>query len=226
MSSASSAPGLHVLGVTGGVGSGKSTAAKLLAEALKGVVLDADAIVTELLQSAEVLDCIELKLGVVVRDEAGALDRTLLADHIFAHPGARETLEGVLHPAVREQMWLGMQAAEEKGGAQWVILDVPLLREGGLDRLCDRIVHVGVPAETRCARACARHGWTAEQWEAREAAQMEESEKATRADAILANHAGLEALSQQVEALVVSLHCLPPRTLRDRWPAWNLEPSS
>ncbi|MGB0953112.1 MAG: dephospho-CoA kinase, partial [Planctomycetota bacterium] len=167
-----------------------------------------------------------VRLGVPVRDDAGALDRTALADHIFAHPDARETLEGVLHPAVREQLWLGMQRAEEKGGAQWVVLDVPLLREGGLDRLCDRIVHVEVPAEVRCARACERHGWSAEQWRARESAQMQESEKAARADAILANHAGLEALSQQVEALVVSLHCLPPRTLRDRWPAWNLEPSS
>lgn len=226
MSSASSATGLHVLGVTGGIGSGKSTAARLLAESMHGTVLDADAIVGELLQSAEVLDSIELKLSAKIRDHHGALDRTALADHIFAHPDAREALESVLHPAVRRQLWLGMEEREQLGGAQWVVLDVPLLREGGLDRVCDRIIHVQVPAEIRCARACERHGWSAEQWQARETAQMQESEKAARADAILANHAGLEALSQQVEALVVSLHCLPPRTLRDRWPAWNLEPSS
>lgn len=226
MSSASSASDLRVLGVTGGVGSGKSTAAKLLAATLHGQVLDADAIVGELLQDPEVLDRIELKLNATIRDGAGALNRTLLADHIFAHPEARELLEGVLHPEVRRQLWLGMERIEQTEELGWAILDVPLLREGGLDRVCDRVVHVAVPAEVRSARACARHGWSHEQWQAREAAQMEESEKAARADAILHNHAGLDALSEQVTALAPTLHGLPPRPLRDRWPAWDLEPTS
>ena len=223
MSGVTSAPGLHVLGVTGGVGSGKSTASKILATALGGQVLDADAIVSELLQSPEVLDLIEVKLGAIVRDETGALNRTRLADHIFAHPEAKAQLEGVLQPAVRRQLWLDLEDMEASGGPVWAILDVPLLREGGLDRICDRVVHVHVPEELRCARACARHGWSAEQWQAREAAQMEESEKAARADAILHNHAGIGALSEQIAALAPTLQSLPPRPLRDRWPAWDFE---
>ncbi|MHC4380580.1 MAG: dephospho-CoA kinase [Planctomycetota bacterium] len=224
MSEPSKEAGLRILGVTGGVGAGKSTVANAFAEALGASLLDADAIVSELLTESQVLESIEVRIGAMVRDDAGALDRKLLGQHVFHHPEAREQLEGILHPLVRKILWQSLDSMEENHPGGFAVLDIPLLREGGLDRVCDFVVHVAVPPAERCARACARHGWSPEQWEAREAAQMQETEKAALADAILDNLAGLEALPTQVQALAESLHCLPPRPLRQRWPAWDLDP--
>lgn len=224
VSEASKGAGLRILGVTGGVGAGKSTVARALAKLLEAPLLDADALVSELLKDPQVLDRIELKLGVTLRDEAGLLDRAALGHHVFAHSEARAQLEGILHPGVRKKIWLALDALDATPAGDFAVLDIPLLREGGLDRLCDFVVHVAVPEAERCARACARHGWSKEQWQAREAAQMAESEKADRADAILDNSAGLETLPSQVQALADSLHCLPPRPFRQRWPAWDMDP--
>ncbi len=236
MVEATSEGGLRVLGVTGGVGSGKSTAAKLLANALGARLLDADQIVQELLTSTEVLSSIELAVGFSVRAEDGSLDRALLSERVFDSEEAREALEGVLHPAVRNRLWFGLAEAEQAAApnpatasstqfAGWAVLDVPLLREGGLDAVCDFIVHIEVPAGLRCARACARHGWTADTWEAREAAQMNVDEKRSRADAILVNDAEPELLPERVAALLPQLRDLPPRPLRARWPAPDAEPT-
>ncbi|MDA0667890.1 MAG: dephospho-CoA kinase [Planctomycetota bacterium] len=216
--------GLHVVGVTGGVGAGKSTVAKALAEALHGTLLDADAIVAELYKDPQVLSSLELTLDSPIRDSTGKLDRPALGQLIFANPEARGLVESVLHPGVRKKMWETLHEMEKSGTAAWAILDVPLLLEGGLDLLCDFVVHVSVPAAERCARACARHGWGTETWEARERAQIPEAEKAARADGMLDNRAGRDSLQAQIRDLVLKLHCLPPRPLQERWPTWDQDP--
>lgn len=228
MVEAASEGGLRVLGVTGGVGSGKSTAAKLLADALGARLLDADQIVQNLLKSSEVLSSIEVAVGFSVRAEDGSLDRGLLAERVFGAEEARKALEGILHPAVRNQLWAGLDEAERSASPKspsWAVLDVPLLREGGLDAVCDFIVHIEVPASLRCARACARHGWSADTWEAREAAQMPVDEKRSLADAILVNDAEPELLPERVAALLPQFRDLPPRPLLARWPAPDAEPT-
>lgn len=217
-------PGIRIVGVTGGVGAGKSTVAQKLAEALSGVLLDADAIVAELLQDAQVLESIEVKLGPTIFDSNLALDREALSKLVFAAPEARQRLEAILHPKVRRHLWLALDALDQGEEDSWAVLDVPLLREGGLDKVCDFVVHVAVPEQDRCARACSRHGWSEEQWRAREEAQFPEQEKAARADAILDNRAGLAALLPQVRALLDRLHCLPQRPFRQRWPSWDCDP--
>jgi dephospho-CoA kinase len=207
------------------VGAGKSHVARALAEALPATVLDADALVQDLLKSPQVLDSIEVALGFGVRDAAGELDRATLGSRVFGDPEARQTLEQVLHPAVRQRLWQQLDALEQVGGPVWAILDVPLLREGGLDQACDWVIHVDAPESLRCARACARHGWDAATWNAREAAQMPVDEKRRRADAILDNDAEAEDLSRRIEALLPRLRALPPRPLRARWPAPDAGPS-
>lgn len=219
MSPGTPAEGLRIVGVTGGVGSGKSTAARLLAEALDALLLDADQIVQELLVLPQTLVEIELAVGFQVSDEHGALDRGRLAEKVFADPQARRALEGVLHPAVRRRMREALATLErERPGQASAVLDVPLLREGGLDVACDAVIHVEAPEEARCQRARARHGWTEEAWRAREAAQMPVAEKAERADAILVNDAEPEALPERIAALLPQLRGLPPRPLCARWP--------
>jgi dephospho-CoA kinase len=173
---------LRVLGVTGGVGAGKSTVARRLAKRLGGQVHDADAIVAHLWRQEEVLEAVEAALGPGLRSPDGSLDREALSRRIFRDPAARQGIEGLLHPRVRRQLAADLRAQAAATPGSWAVLDIPLLREGGLDALCQAVVHVDVPAEERCRRACARHGWKPATWEAREAAQMPEAEKAALAD--------------------------------------------
>lgn len=227
MASAASSPqGLVLLGLTGGIGSGKSTASKSLCEVLDALHVDADRIVGELLQSPEVLSQIEVALGKAVTTGAGCVDRNLLSAVIFHDDEARQAVEEVLHPAVRRQVWQELVDREAEQPASFAILDVPLLRESGLDRICDSVLHVEVLAAERCRRACSRHGWTEAQWQSREDAQMPVDRKAALADAILKNDAGTANLMSQVQALAPTLRRLKPSPLAERWPAWDQLPSA
>lgn len=216
--------GLRLIGLLGGIGSGKSTAARALAAALPAAVLDADAEVAALLQDSAVVARIEAEFGPGLAP-AGVLDRAALGRRVFADPSARRRLEELLHPGVRRALHGKLAALEASGTASFVILDVPLLLENGLDAVCDFLVYVDVPAPERARRAGARHGWSIEQWQARENAQLPVAEKAARADAILDNARGLERLHEQIPALVARLRQLRPRPLRERWPFWDRLPA-
>lgn len=213
------AAGLRIVGTMGGVGSGKSTAARLLAQLGGGIVVDADQLVGELFQDPEVLAQLELAAGPGLRDAHGRLDRTALAGRIFQDAVARQRVEAVLHPRVRARIWAALEAWERKEPGGLAILDVPLLLEGGLAAVCGFLVFVAVPDELRASRAMARHGWSQEEWQRREAAQAPLALKEARADAILRNDAGLERLREECAALVSRLQDLPARALRVRWPA-------
>ncbi len=217
------APGLRVVGVLGGVGSGKSTAARALAEAWGpgARVLDADAAVAELLADPEVLDRLEEAAGRPVRTPAGEVDRPALARVLFADPEVRRRVEAVLHPRVRERLRAGLEALEASdvpSERRLAVLDVPLLLEGGLHRLCDFLVFVDAPEAQRAARAGARHGWSEAEWRAREAAQAPLAEKRAAADAILHNEGAPEDLRREVEDLLPRIRALAPRPLSERRP--------
>ncbi|MBT4559970.1 MAG: dephospho-CoA kinase [Planctomycetes bacterium] len=227
MSKQEAPPGFRVIGVLGGIGSGKSTAARFIAEALDCPHLDADSAVSDLFQRAETLSALEFALNDSLRDENGALDRSKLSARIFKDPSARRDVEAILHPGVRRHLHHGLRLAEtgtetnlngEKQQATWAVLDVPLLLEGGLDAACDFLVFVSTPAELRSSRACERHGWSKDEWASREAAQFTISDKETRADVILHNSGTLDSLREQATALFPLLCDLPPRPLSERWP--------
>lgn len=215
--------GLRIVGVLGGIGSGKSTAAALLAEGLSGTHFDADREVGKLLASPQIGLQVETALGAGLLDQNGRLIRAKLADRVFGDDPALRALEAILHPAVRLALYQGLQLAEATP-PHWEVLDVPLLLENGLHALCDSLIFVEVPAELRAERACARHGWSRQDWVARESLQKPMSEKKSAAHAILDNAGGVELLRTQVERLLPNLLALHPRALRDRWPSSNLPP--
>ncbi len=210
--------GLRICGVLGGVGSGKSTVAQLLAEQLPGLLLDADQMVAELLQTRAIADEVSTLLGAGLTDERGILSRPALGKRVFDDPKARKQLESILHPAVRRSLRAGLERAEATA-AGWAVLDVPLLLENGLHRLCDRLIFVDVPDDLRAERAMKRHSWSRKDWQRREAAQFSVERKKSAADVILGNASGVEHLRVQVLETLPQLHSLPPRALRDRWPS-------
>lgn len=218
--------GLRIVGVLGGIGAGKSTVARKLAAALHGAVLDADEEAAALLADPAVQRRIQATLAPGRAPPPGAppLDRRELARRIFGDPEARRRVEGILHPAVRRSLHAKLRSLEDAGGPRWVVLDVPLLLEKGMHRLCDFLVHVEASAAVRARRACRRHGWTPQEWAAREAAQRNVQEKAATADAILDNSGSLERLRDQIQVLAPRLRDLAPCRLRDRWPRWDRLP--
>lgn len=214
-----------MVGVVGGIGSGKSSAARCLAQAAQGVVLDADAEVTALFGQEEVLRALEDAVGGPLRLTGGGLDRAKLAEQIFRSPPAKARVEAVLHPRVRARHWAALRSLEQRQPGALAVLDIPLLLEGGLHALCDLIFFVDTPATLRAERATARHGWGPEEWARREASQAPLAQKRAAARAILMNDAGPEQLREQCARWIDTLRDLPVRPLRARWPSAEKPPA-
>jgi dephospho-CoA kinase len=211
-------PNFVSIGVSGGIGSGKSTVAREICVSLNAQHINADDIVSELLQREGVVNEIVSALGQEACDGMGALNRTQLGSMVFRDESSRLLLEQILHPKVREIIFAEISFLAEQQPNLVVMLDIPLLHEGGLDKLCDFVIFVDTPEEQRSARACERHGWSIDHWQAREKMQMPIASKKSLADAILCNDSSLSALREQVELLVPRLKSLTPRTLSSRWP--------
>ena len=169
----------YVIGLTGGIGCGKSDAAAHLSS-LGAVRVDADAISRALTApGGAALEGIRRAFGDGVFLPDGALDRTKLADLVFPDEAARRALEGILHPMIQAKALEEIDQAQ-RDGAPVVVLEVPLLFETGMDVLCDEVWTVTAPHEVQLARVTAR-GLTVEQAEARIASQMSPQERARRA---------------------------------------------
>lgn len=188
------------IGLTGNIGSGKSTVAKLLVD--RGAALiDADALARAATEDPEVLQRIQRELG----DELvsnGSLDRAATARRVFSDPHAREVLNRIVHPWVRARSDERVQALRASQDPPPVILlDIPLLYENGLERSVDAVIVVSAPLEVRVARVMSRSGLSEEEVRARDAAQMPLEEKVARADYVVDNRGDFVTLEAQVAAL-------------------------
>lgn len=191
---------MRIIGLTGGIASGKSTVSAMLRD-LGARVLDADAYARQAVQPGSAALCeIVAAFGPEVLLPDGTLDRRKLGAIVFADPAARQRLNGIVHPRVRELMRADIERARAEG-LPAVVIDVPLLFEGGLDRLCDETWVVQVDRATQKARLRARDRLSEAEAEARLDAQMPLSEKAARATAVIDNGGDLAATRGQVERL-------------------------
>lgn len=195
-----------VLGLTGSIGMGKTTTARLFAE--EGVpVHDADAAVHRL-YDGEAGGLIEREFpGTTV---AGRVDRTRLAGRVVGDPQALKRLEAIVHPLVRKSENAFLEDARRRG-APVVVLDIPLLFETGGDARVDAVVVVTTPAEVQRERVLARPGMTAEKFEALLAKQMPDAEKRRRADFIVDSGHGLEPARAQVRDILAKAATMTPR---------------
>lgn len=186
------------VGLTGGIGSGKSAAADRF-EALGAAIVDSDRIAHELTgPGGAAMDAIEAAFGPAVIGADGALDRVAMRAQVFAAPEARVRLEGILHPLIRAESL--RRVAEAR--APYVMLVVPLLIESGSFReRCDRIAVVDCPEAVQIARVQARSGLDEPQIRAIMAAQITREARLAAADDVIDNSADLTHLNRQVEAL-------------------------
>jgi len=195
-----------VIGLTGSIGMGKSTTARLFAEA--GVpVHDADLAVHRL-YAGEAIPLIEAEFPGVTNAEG--VDRTKLAERVLEDPEALRRLEGIIHPLVRREELQFLNAAE-RAGAPIVVLDIPLLFETGADRRVDAVVVATAPAQIQRARAFDRAGMTEEKFQAVLAKQLPDAEKRRRADFVVDTSQGLDSARLQVRAIMQAASTLPIR---------------
>jgi dephospho-CoA kinase len=211
---------IPVIGLIGGIGSGKSRVAALLS-ARGAVVIDADAV------GHEVLERPEVRRGVVERFGAGVLsalpgsgspappvDRRALGALVFGDASALRDLEALVHPPMERRFQEQIEQAAREGRATLVVLDAAILLEKGWDRFCDLVLFVDAPWETRLARVSSTRGWSAETLRAREAAQWPVERKRSRAQAVIRNDDGIADLEARVDAFLDGLGRPDPRPPR------------
>ena len=186
-----------VVGLTGGIGSGKSAAADEFA-ALGATIVDTDAIAHELTATG---GAAVPEVGRIFGSEfvqAGAMDRKRMREHVFAEPAAKRRLEGLLHPMIRAESSRRIAAA----GGPYVIHVVPLLIESADYRSrVDRVLVVDAPEETQASRVRARSGLSEDEVRRIMRAQVSRAERLAAADDVIDNGGSRDALRKQVAAL-------------------------
>jgi dephospho-CoA kinase len=195
-----------LVGLTGGLGAGKSEALRILGE-LGAATLSTDAVVHELLATDELRDVVVARLGDgVARD--GTLDRSLIAERVFGDDEARGWLEGELWPRVGQRMAEWKQKVDALDPAPSVaVVEVPLLFESGMERAYDATIAVIADEDTRAERAGARGHASVEQ---RAGRQLTQEEKAEKADYTVRNDGTLDELRENLSRVLARLDPPPP----------------
>lgn len=191
--------GIPVIGIVGGIGSGKSTVARVFAS-LGCVVSDSDTDAKGLLETPEVRGLLVGRWGEGVLSGEGAIDRVSVGRIVFGDPAEREWLESVIHPRLHA-MRADRLAEAVRAGAAGFVIDAPLLFEAGLEGDCDAVVFVECPREERLRRVMESRGWDADELERREKAQWPLDEKRRRSDYSVINagdRASMEAGVREV----------------------------
>jgi dephospho-CoA kinase len=186
-----------VIGLAGGIGSGKSTVARLFG-ALSCLVIDSDALSHEALQTPLVKQELRAWLGETVFDPDGSVNRKRVAAKVFAEPAAAQRLAGLIHPEVARKREQFTAEAMANPAIKAVIWDSPLLFEAGLNLQCDAVVFVHVPRESRINRLAAGRGWDAQELDKRENLQFSLDKKGELADYCIDNSGDEASTLRQV----------------------------
>jgi dephospho-CoA kinase len=201
-----------ILGIVGGIGSGKSAVSASFAS-LGAHVLDADHMAHDCLAEQDVQEAIIARFGEDSRNSDGTINRPSLATRLFAgreseRRATKEFLHQLLHPRIRARISSAIKSISENakdGSRPVIVIDAPLLLEGPLAAICDSIIFVEASAETRTARTIAHRQWDPSERERREASQMPLDEKRRRAHFIISNDGTRHDLQKQVTDLLSNL---------------------
>ena len=195
-----------LVGLTGGIGSGKSTISSLL-EGKGAIIIDADAIVREVqLPGSPVLTELAEKFGTSVLATDGSLDRQAVANIVFTDPDALKALNAIVHPAVGKEM--NRRMIEQRTTDHVVVLDIPLLTENPREGLQGKIV-VDVPVEVQVERLVKYRGFDEADARARISRQATREQRLATADFVVDNSGDLADLHPQIDKLWLWLNSLP-----------------
>jgi dephospho-CoA kinase len=198
-----------IIGVTGGIASGKSLVTATF-RSLGAVVVSADELAREAVRpGSETLRRLVGQFGREILQADGALDRKALAERIFTDAGAREALNRITHPAIAALAEKRLQELAQQTG-RLIVYEAPLLFEAGAEKRVDAVLVVRIDEPLQVERLMRRDGLTEEQARVRIAAQMPQAEKMTRADYVIDNSGSPEATSEQVRRIFRKLVALPP----------------
>lgn len=197
-----------IIGLTGSIASGKSTVSAMLKQ--KGFpIVDADEIARLVVEpGTDVMKAIRKTFGESLVQEDGSLNREKLGNRIFNDKAEREKLNAIIHPAIRAEMhrqkdeWIA-------GGANTVIMDIPLLFEGGLQHFVEKIIVVSVTPEIQKQRLMSRNGLTEEEALTRIASQIPVQKKEAGADAVIFNNGTVEESEEQLNDILIQWNMIP-----------------
>ena len=187
-----------VIGIVGGVASGKSEVSQIM-HSLGAVVVDADVEGHAVLEDKEAKSELTAAFGREILDPEGKIDRKRLAQKAFTSDEARNRLNGITHPRIRQRCRNAINAAMEAAESPAVVLDISLLLEAGEEYRPDILVFVEAGEGLRASRAVGKRGWQEGELERRQAAQLSLDEKRKRADYVIENDGSLEDLRNRVE---------------------------
>lgn len=189
-----------VVGIVGGIGSGKSTVAAEFA-AHGGHLIAADRLGHEALREPDIKQAIVARWGDRLLDDAQQIDRKRLAAIVFADPGERRALEAMTHPYITQRIREEIARARQRPEVRLIVLDAAVMLEAGWNEVCDHLVFVDAPHPIRLQRVRER-GWSAHEVADRENAQMSPAAKRGRADAVVDNSGTPEGAAAQVRAIM------------------------
>lgn len=194
---------MRVLGLTGGIATGKSTCVELFKKHdAHGVVFDADRCVADLYQQRIVIDEITQIVGSAAVDANGDLDRAYIRQRLFSEPELKASIQNLIHPLVRKECLASLELASKTEGTSSFIADVPLLFEGGFDFGQDANLTVAVSRETQVQRLIMRNGFDDATVHAILEAQLPISHKEKCADVVLWNEGPISVLEAQVKRFI------------------------
>ncbi len=189
-----------MIGILGGMYSGKSTVAAELAK-FGCAVIDADSISHQLLEEKDVLKKIVRVFGKEILDDKGKISRSALANRVFGDPAKLETLTGILHPLIMARVEQLIAQCGPQPAVRAIVLDIPLLVEVGWEKRCDHFIFVDCKPPLRLERAKKTGVFDADQLKIRENLQISLDKKKRIADNIVDNNSDLSGLSKQIACI-------------------------
>jgi dephospho-CoA kinase len=190
-----------ILGIVGGIGSGKSLVAGELVKH-GGYLIAGDALGHEALRQPDIKDQVVQRWGRQLLDEQGEIQRRRLARKVFADPKELRALEDLVFP------WIGRRINEEIAKARrdpalrMIVLDAAVMMETGWDKCCDRVIFVDAPRDVRLQRLLSRRGWSAQDVQERESSQLPVDEKRRRANEVIDNTQTPAHVAEQIAKLL------------------------
>ena len=199
---------IPVIGLVGGIGSGKSVVGEILVE-LGCVVTNSDRVAHECLEEPSVVTMLVSRWGDRILSPDGSPDRSAISGIVFSDDAERIWLESVLHPMVNHRRRMTFESLDPN--TPGFVIDAPLLFEAGIDSECDMIFFVDAPLDQRLERVMTSRGWSEENLTAREARQMSLEVKRARSTHLISNDGSIEDLRSLVVNAFGRIRPLPPR---------------